>query len=46
MGDFTPEQECPIADGVILLRREARATATKDIVDLGMRCQKTLGVAR
>ena len=32
--------------GLILLRRQMRAAATKDIVDLGMRRQKTLSVAR
>jgi len=43
MGDFTPKQECSMTGGLILLRRQMRAAATKNIVDLGVRRQKTLG---
>jgi len=32
--------------GLILLRQQIRTAATEDIVDLGVRCQKTLGLAR
>ena len=37
MGDFTPEQECLMTGGLILLRRQMRTAATEDIVDLGVR---------
>ena len=46
IGNFTPEQECPMTGGLVLLRRQVLVAAAENIVDLGMRRQETLGLAR
>jgi hypothetical protein len=46
MGGLTPEQQCPMTGRLLLLRRQMRAAATEDVVDLGVRRQKTLNRAR
>ena len=40
LGDVAPEQECPLADAIILLCRDMFAAAAERVVDLGMRGQQ------